>query len=132
MPHATRARLAIIPLPGLCVRTLNATGQARVMISPRSVHVRAGRGLRLEGRGPPDILPNTILAGMYDHDQLPSTPCVECPTGRFQSQTGTTECSLCAAGLYQTTVKASECAKCPAGKTTNVSRTFEQVPSTIL
>ena len=69
---------------------------------------------------------------MYDHDQLPSTPCVECPTGRFQSQTGTTECSLCAAGLYQTTVKAFECAKCPAGKTTNVSRTFEQVPSTIL
>ena len=34
-PRDYTARLAVIPRLGLCVRTLNATGQSRVMLSPR-------------------------------------------------------------------------------------------------
>ena len=48
----------------LCAaRTLNATGQPRVTLSPRRGHLRAACQPRFGGKGP-EIRPKTILAGL--------------------------------------------------------------------
>eukprot|EP01047_Picozoa_sp_COSAG01_P038316 COSAG01_NODE_3103_length_6578_cov_112.775428_1_plen_745_part_10 len=79
--------------------------------------------------------------GQYDHDASASTPCEQCPPGRFSSVSGATTCDTCRSGTYapagskyvsnctscrlgqydHDASAATPCEQCPPGRFSNVS-----------
>jgi hypothetical protein len=60
--------------------------------------------------------------GKVDHDQLPTTPCVGCPPGKYQDFFGGQFCIECGGGKYQPGHNATSllnCTECPAGQYDN-------------